>query len=60
MNHANLAREMRRKAALCRRAAAIPTKGGKRTDRRLVALAEELEREAQKLDAAASNKDKKT
>ena len=55
MNHANLAREMRRKAALCRRAAAIPTKGGKRTDRRLVALAEELEREAQKLDAAAKD-----
>ena len=39
-----LVQELRRKAAFCRRAASISTSG--RTDRILLALAEQLEREA--------------
>jgi hypothetical protein len=39
-------RELRRKAALCRRAASIPTSGSSNADRILVALAEQLERDA--------------
>ena len=39
-------RELRRKAALCRRAAAVPTSGAQSVDRILVALAERLERDA--------------
>ena len=38
--------ELRRTAALCRRAAAIPTSGAQSVDRILVALAEQLERDA--------------
>ena len=37
------------RAALCRRAAGIPTTGGHRTDRILLDLAEQLEREAAEL-----------
>ena len=40
-----LVRELRRKAALCRRAASISTSGSGRTDPILLALAEQLERE---------------
>jgi len=36
-------RELRRKAALCRRAASIPTSGSSNADRILVALAEQLD-----------------
>jgi hypothetical protein len=39
-------RELRRKAALCRRAASIPTSGSGNADRILVGLAEQLERDA--------------
>jgi hypothetical protein len=52
------ARELRRKAALCRRAASITTEGGARTDRRLIELAEELEHEADALDRESTAKKK--
>jgi hypothetical protein len=39
-------RELRRKAALCRRAANIPTSGSSNADRILMALAEQLEHDA--------------
>ena len=39
-------RELRRKAALCRRAASVPTSGSGNADRILLALAEQLERDA--------------
>jgi hypothetical protein len=39
-------RELRRKAALCRRAASIPTSGSGNADRILLALAEQLEHDA--------------
>jgi hypothetical protein len=39
-------RELRRKAALCRRAATIPTSGSSNADRILMALAEQLEHDA--------------
>jgi hypothetical protein len=39
-------REFRSKAALCRRAASIPTSGSGNADRILLALAEQLERDA--------------
>jgi hypothetical protein len=39
-------RELRRKAALCRRAAGIPTAGAGNADRVLMALAEQLEHDA--------------
>ena len=39
-------RELRRKAALCRRAASVPTSGSGNADRILMALAEQLERDA--------------
>jgi hypothetical protein len=49
-------RELRRKAALCRRAAGIPTDGAANADRVLLALAERLEHDAllreQQLQAA--------
>ena len=41
-----VARELRRKAALARSAASIPTSGSARVDRVLVMLAERLELEA--------------
>jgi hypothetical protein len=53
------ARELRRKAALCRRAAGIRTEGGSRTDRRLLELAEELEREADALEGRGPNENRR-
>jgi hypothetical protein len=50
------ARELRRQAARCRRAAAIRTEGASMTDRQLIALAESLEAEAQRLEAATAPK----
>ncbi len=44
------ARELRRKAALYRRAASVKTEGGGLADRRLIELADTLEREADALD----------
>ncbi|MBV8337304.1 MAG: hypothetical protein JO358_18060 [Alphaproteobacteria bacterium] len=41
------AKELRRKAALCRRAASVPTTGSTNADRILLELAEQLEREAE-------------
>jgi hypothetical protein len=40
------AQELRRRAALCRRAANVPTSGSSNADRILLELAEQLEREA--------------
>jgi len=54
-----LANELRRKAALLRRAAKMPTQGGKSADRALVILAERLEQQADladQVDKAASNR----
>ena len=45
-----VARELRKKAALARRAASVPTSGSARVDRVLVLLAERLEREASVLE----------
>ena len=44
-------RELRRKAAVCRRAAGIPTDGAGNADRILMALAEKFEHEAAVLEA---------
>ena len=44
------AAQLRRKAALCRRAASIPTEGSSQTNRLLLDLAERLEREAAALE----------
>jgi hypothetical protein len=41
-----LVRELRRKAALCRRAASIPTSGSGNADRILLTLAEQLDHDA--------------
>jgi hypothetical protein len=41
-----LVRELRRKAALCRRSANVPTSGSGNADRILMALAEQLEHDA--------------
>jgi hypothetical protein len=41
------AKELRRKAALCRRAASVPTTGSTNADRILLELAEQLEHEAE-------------
>jgi hypothetical protein len=53
-------RELRRKAALYRRAASIPTSGSANADRILVGLAEQLERDAalreQQLQGDASDR----
>ena len=46
------AEELRRKAALCRRAAQIATEGGTRADRILLQLAERLDRQATELEEA--------
>jgi len=48
------AAELRRKAELCRRAAAVPTQGSASTNRLLLEIAEQLEGEA----AALENSDK--
>ena len=53
------ARDLRKKAALCRRAASISTEGGGQADRYLVELAEELERQADALDQATKNEKKR-
>jgi len=50
------ARDLRRKAALCRRAAGIQTEGGSRTDRRLIELADALEREADMVEGSSRKK----
>jgi len=50
--------DLRKKAALFRRAASIKTDGGALADRHLIELAEELEREAEALEQAAK-RDKK-
>ncbi|HEX3970003.1 MAG TPA: hypothetical protein VHX19_01700 [Stellaceae bacterium] len=47
------AEALRRKAALCRRAARIKTTGGSEADAYLIELAEQLERQAAELDRAA-------
>jgi len=44
------AQELRRKAALARQAASVPTSGSGRVDRVLVLLAEQLERDASILE----------
>ena len=44
--------ELRRKAAMCRRLASIPTNGGSRADRRLITLAELLEHQARQIEEA--------
>jgi hypothetical protein len=44
------AAQLRRQAALCRRAASIPTEGSNHTNRLLLDIAERLEREAAALD----------
>jgi hypothetical protein len=46
------AAQLRQKAALYRRAASVPTEGSHRTDRLLIELAEQLEREAAALEKA--------
>jgi hypothetical protein len=48
-----IAVRLRRKAKMCRRAAAIPTQGGQNADRVLWTLADELEREADELERTA-------
>ena len=48
--------DLRRKAALCRRAASIKTEGAAETDRYLVELAERLERQAEALEPSAPPK----
>jgi hypothetical protein len=44
------ATELRRKAALLRRVASIPTSGGMHTDRVLIGLAERLDSEAARVE----------
>jgi hypothetical protein len=44
------AAQLRQKAALCRRAASVPTEGSRRTNVLLLYLAEQLEREAAALE----------
>jgi hypothetical protein len=48
------AQKLRQKAALCRRAAAIPTEGGTTADRVLMKLAHRLEQEADAAEREAS------
>jgi hypothetical protein len=48
-----IAAKLRRKAKMCRRAAAISTQGGHNADNTLLTLAEELEREADQLEGRA-------
>jgi hypothetical protein len=52
----NLVRQLRARAAFCRRAAAIPTNGGHATDRLLLDLAERLERDAAEIEATLADK----
>jgi hypothetical protein len=49
------AKELRRKAALCRRAASVPTTGSTNADRILLELAEQLEREAELREQQSPN-----
>lgn len=50
-------KQLRRKAARYRRAAAIRTEGATETDRQLIVLAESLEEEAARLERAAGLSD---
>lgn len=50
----NAASELRKKAELCRRAASVPSDGGKHADRLLLDLAYHLEREAETIEKLAS------
>lgn len=47
--------QLRARATVCRGAAAIPTNGGHRTDRLLIDIADQLEREAAELEKAGNN-----
>jgi len=47
--------ELRRQALLCRRAARIPTSGAALLDQILVALAEQLDRDAATLEQQSAN-----
>jgi hypothetical protein len=47
--------ELRQIADRCRQAARVPTKGGHRTDRVLLRVADKLEREATALEATADD-----
>ena len=53
----NRASDLRRLADLCKRMAEVPTSGGHRADRRLLTLAERLDREAAKLGKATLPRD---
>jgi len=48
-------KELRRQALLCRRAARIPTSGAALLDKILVALAEQLERDAATLEQESAD-----
>lgn len=52
--------ELRQKAALCRRAASVPTIGGHCEDRVLLAVAEQLEQEAEALERRLSHQPRHT
>jgi hypothetical protein len=43
--------DLRQRANFCRQAAAVPTEGGRREDRVLLVIADQLEREAAELEA---------
>jgi hypothetical protein len=53
------AAQLRQKAALCRRAASIPTEGSNHTNRLLLDIAERLEREAAALEHSKKDTDLK-
>lgn len=55
MTSRDTARQLRQRAALCRRAAAAPTSGGRAEDLILRALADSLERRAKALEKAAAD-----
>jgi hypothetical protein len=48
--------ELRQKADLYRRMASVPTEGGHNEDRVLLSVADQLEREAAKLEAAKARR----
>jgi hypothetical protein len=50
----NRAADLRRKANLYKRLAKVPTSGGHRSDRLLLTLADELDREAEELETEIS------
>ena len=45
--------DLRKQASLCRKAAGAPTEGGHRTNRMLIWMAEQLERQAEELEREA-------